>query len=402
MPTERLKNLIALYFDNIISEDELKELHQLVTTQASEEDLKYALQDLWDKYSDNKMVMPPMASDKIITAILSAVPSASPAKTVAPVFVINPKVLWLKRIAAAASIVLIFSLGYLTFRPSVPASKANQSVAAVSKSDIMPGGQKAILTLSDGTQVILDSAAVGLVGQQGNTNITKLSTGEIVYSPTKKFSAEILYNTMSTPAGGQYQLTLPDGSKVWLNAASSITYPTVFSGKERRVEIKGEAYFEVAKNTSQPFIVKISSTEVKVLGTHFNVNAYADELEMNTTLLEGSISISNGTKSNLLKPGNQARLNKAGEMNIVSDADTEEAVAWKNGNFQFKTADLSTVLRQVARWYDIEVEFKGALTNDNRFTGKIPMNVSLSRFLKWMEWSDVHFKIEAKKIVVMP
>ena len=208
---------------------------------------------------------------------------------------------------------------------------------------------------------------------------------------------------MSTPAGGQYQLTLPDGSKIWLNASSSIHYPTAFLEKERTVTITGEAYFEIAKDANKPFIVKMyNGAEVKVLGTHFNIKAYTDEEEIKTTLLEGSINIFNGLKNSLLVPGNQAKMDKSGVIKVQANADLEEAVAWKNGNFQFTSADVTTVLRQAARWYNIEVVYAGNPSTENKFTGKIPMSVNLSRLLKWLEYSDVHFKLDKKKLIVTP
>lgn len=207
---------------------------------------------------------------------------------------------------------------------------------------------------------------------------------------------------MSTPVGGIYQLILQDGSKVWLNSSSSIRYPTEFTDKERSVEISGEAYFEIVKNAAKPFIVKVNNlAEVKVLGTHFNVNAYTDEAEVKTTLLEGAVNISQGNKSSTLSPGQQAQINQSGFIKRVDNVDLDEAVAWKNGNFLFNSATLPAVLRQAARWYDLEIVYEGKVPPD-KFSGQIPRSVNLSSLLKWMQWSDVHFKLEEKKLIIKP
>jgi len=402
MPTERLKFLIGLYFDKTINNTQLYELSQWVTNRASDEELIKLLEQVMHEHKVN-VTMPDIDSDRIISAILNPESQKIHEVSYKKAISINTNILWLKRVAVAASILLIFSIGYFTQRSATPPVSIAGKIKGGKSNDIKPGGRKALLTLSDGSQIVLDSAANGLLTQQGNAKVIKLANGQLEYTSGQTASAEILYNTMSTPPGGQYQLLLPDGSKVWLNAASSIRYPTTFSQKVRRVEITGEAYFEIAKNEKVPFIVQFNNgSEVKVLGTHFNIKAYTDEQEIKTTLLEGSIIITHGQKSTLLKPGNQAQINKEGGIKVEMNTDTEEAVAWKNGNFQFNKADLQTVMRQAARWYNLDVEYKGNPSDDNRFTGKIPMSVNLSQLLKWMEWSDIHFKLEENKITVMP
>lgn len=403
MLPERLQILMGLYFDKTISEVELQDLSQWVTEHAKDEKLLQLLEQQWH----NHQVFDTLShaeSERIITAILTPSSSKQNFPSVDNVIPINKKVIWLKRIAVAASVLIIFSLGYFKLKPTNISPSTNSIVnAPAKKNDIMPGGQKALLTLSDGSQIILDSASNGLLSQQGGTKVIKLANGQLQYAVSSLGNTETVYNTMSTPAGGQYQLTLPDGSKVWLNASSSIHYPTAFLEKERRVTITGEAYFEIAKNANQPFIVKVyNGAEVKVLGTHFNVKSYADEDEIQTTLLEGSINIYSGLKNNILVPGNQAKIDKSGSIKVQVDADLEEAMAWKNGNFQFNSADVKTVLRQAARWYNIEVVYLGNPSTENRFTGKIPMSVNLSRLLKWLEYSDVHFKLNGKKLLVTP
>ena len=401
MLTERLQILMGLYFDKTINEVQLHELSQWVTLHSKDEELIQLLEQQWNHHQANAII-PDVESDRIITAILTSSSSIQITPSDNNVITISSKVKWLKRLAVAASILIIFSVGYLKLQPGkrLPSTNPIAKVAPI-KNDVMPGGQKALLTLSDGSQIVLDSASNGLLSQQGGTKVIKLANGQLEYAATTGSSAELVYNTMSTPAGGQYQLTLPDGSKVWLNASSSIHYPTAFTQNERRVTITGEAYFEIAKNAQKPFIVKMyNGSEVKVLGTHFNIKAYTDEEQINTTLLKGSINVSQGAKNNLLKPGNQAQIDKSGKINIVMDVNTEEAVAWKNGNFQFTSADVTTVLKQAARWYNIDVVYAGTTSSENKFTGKIPMSVNLSRLLKWLEYSDIHFKLEGRKLIV--
>ena len=403
MLPERLQILIGLYFDKTINEVELHELSQWVTIHAADEKLLQLLKQQWHKHQAVD-TLSDAESERIIAAILTASPSNQIIPSGDNVIKINTKVIWLKRIAVAASVLIIFSIGYFKLKPTNISPSTNSIVnVTANKKDIMPGGQRALLTLSDGSQIILDSASNGVLSQQGGTKVIKLANGQVQYAANTSGSAEIVYNTMSTPAGGQYQLTLPDGSKVWLNASSSIHYPTAFLEKVRTVTITGEAYFEIAKDANKPFIVKMyNGAEVKVLGTHFNIKAYTDEEEIKTTLLEGSINIFNGLKNSLLVPGNQAKMDKSGVIKVQANADLEEAVAWKNGNFQFTSADVTTVLRQAARWYNIEVFYAGNPSTENKFTGKIPMSVNLSRLLKWLEYSDVHFKLDGKKLIVTP
>jgi ferric-dicitrate binding protein FerR (iron transport regulator) len=270
--------------------------------------------------------------------------------------------------------------------------------------DIMPGGNKAILTLGDNTTINLDDAKNGVVGQQGNTQVVKSKEGRLDYYTVGAKASAITYNLLTTPRGGQYQLALPDGSKVWLNAASSLRYPTAFAGKERVVELHGEAYFEIAPNPSMPFKVAVSQqageapAEIEVLGTHFNVKAYADEPAVHTTLLEGSVRVRKGRNIVPLQPGQQASWNSARDVRVVP-ADVEEAVAWKNGLFKFNEATIEDVMRQLSRWYDVEVVYTNGIPGD-LFRGEIYRNVNVSKVLKVLEASGVQFKVEGKKILV--
>ena len=312
------------------------------------------------------------------------------------------RVIPLRRIAIAASVIGLLLISVFLLKEEIGKKETAKSETNQQrfKNDVSPGGDKATLTLADGSTIVLDEAQNGTLTQQGNSKIIK-HDGRLSYDPMNKSSREIVYNTISTPKGGQYQLELPDGSQVWLNATSSIHFPTSFIGTERRIEITGEAYFEIAKNPNMPFIVTVNKAEVHVLGTHFNVNAYNDEDDVRTTLLEGSVRFVNAGNTNILKPGQQAQLTKDGMTKVVSDVDVDNVVAWKNGMFDFENAGIETVMRQLSRWYDVEIEYKGK--TDDLFIAEMRRNIKLSDALKALELTGkVKFDIQDKKIIVMP
>ncbi len=313
-------------------------------------------------------------------------------------------------VAAAVAFLALLSTGayYLLFSNGNAKELAKQD-KQVQKAiaPIIPGGNKAILTLADGSTVVLDSTDNGTISEQGNIKVKKLKNGLLAYEINGKFiteNDELFYNTISTPRGGQYQVTLSDGTNVWLNAASSIRFPVVFVGKERKVEITGEAYMEVAKNKEKPFKVKAGSSEIEVLGTHFNVNAYDDEASIKTTLLEGAVKISAGENNQAikyLKPGQQSSVNKNGNVAVMNNADIEEAVAWKNGLFIFKSTDVKTIMRQISRWYNVDVEYKGNV--NLHFTGQLTRNEDVKEVFEKIALTDeVHFKIDGRRIIVSP
>jgi transmembrane sensor len=268
------------------------------------------------------------------------------------------------------------------------------------KNDILPGSNKAILTLADGSIILLDSARNGLLAQQSGTQVLKTGTGQLAYNTSKDKPAEILYNSISTPRGGQYQLTLPDGSQVWLNAASYIRFPVAFAGKERKVEITGEAYFEVIKNKNLPFRVTANDVVVEVMGTHFNINAYNDAATLNTTLLEGSVKVIKGNSIKVLTPGQQAQVNAGGEITLKKEVNIDEVVAWKNGWFNFDRADLRNIMSQISRWYDVNVIYEGKM-NEIHLSGVVSRNNKVSEVLKMMENAGIKFRIEGKTITVI-
>lgn len=330
--------------------------------------------------------------------------STSSASEIPPSIRLPKKYISVRRLAAIAAVLLLLvGVGVqLWIHRSSQQPMIAQKQIPVSGNDVEPGGNKAVLTLSDGSKINLNGADNGVLAQQGSTKVVKLAGGQLAYHTTGPAAKEILYNTMSTPRGGQYQLTLPDGTRVWLNASSSITYPTAFSGKERKVVMSGEAYFEVTARPLMPFKVMTKDVEVNVVGTHFNVNAYADESSVSTTLLEGAVKVSAGNHlPMLIKPGQQAVYGVGSGLSLVEDADIEESIAWKEGLFSFNGADLPSIMRQLARWYDLDVRYEGPISK-RRFTGKVFRNLKLSETLNVLELNHIHFRIEGNRVVVMP
>lgn len=305
---------------------------------------------------------------------------------------------------AAAVLLVAGALGYFIFRTTRPltddAVLGINSPSSPAMNDIVPGGNKAILTLADGSTIVLDSANSGVLAQQGSARVMKAADGTILYASLQTAGAPVvMYNTMSTPRGGQYQLALPDGTRVWLNAASSITFPTAFTGSERNVSITGEAYFEVAHNTAMPFRVTINDqNHVLVLGTHFNINSYIDETIVRTTLIEGSVKVNSEGQETVLKPGEQARAGGNG-LTVLKDVNTDQVIAWKNGAFSFYKDDLRAVLRQISRWYDVEIVYDGQIP-ERRFSGKMGRDLTLSQVMNFLREVKVNLKLEGKQIIV--
>jgi hypothetical protein len=298
--------------------------------------------------------------------------------------------------AMAAAILLLLSVAVYQFRPIVH-TPAIITGKGKTDGEIVPGSDKAMLTLSDGSIVILDSTGTKAM-RQGNTDIRQYK-GQLKY--LQQESATIAsYNTLTTPRGGQFRLTLPDGSEIWLNAASSITYPTAFTGNRRKVTITGEVYIEVVKNENMPFEVIVNDDiEITVLGTRFNVNAYKDEPSVSMTLLEGAIKVSRANNDQLLIPGQQEMLLPDGTLSIINDVDTASVIAWKNGMFSFNDADIPAVMRQINRWYDADIVYKSEVSQ--HFMGCVPRSVPVSKLLTMLELTGrLHFRIDGKKIIV--
>lgn len=392
----RLNSLLQRFHNKTASQEEIDELRSLINSSDVDEELK----KIWDQVPEQDPFFSEEKSAQILAGILQH----------QPVVVMMPKKRRLAMImAAAAVLVLLFAGTWFYFNTSGTAKPGTENIVKTDdhKQTIMPGGDKAILTLSDGTVIVLDSISNGTLALQGNSKVIKLND-QVVYNNNQQAGTaiETTYNTLSTPRGGQYMLTLEDGTKVWLNAASSIKYPSAFNAGERTVELTGEAYFEVAKNPAKPFKVSVRGMEIQVLGTHFNVMAYSDEVAVKTTLLEGSVKVSGkhpqtmNYKPQTLIPGQQAQQNKAGEFKIINDVDLEQVVAWKNGYFQFNRDGIEVIMKQIARWYDVEISYEGKIAA-REFGGKISRNSDIREILKVLELSDVHFRIEGKKIIVM-
>ena len=306
---------------------------------------------------------------------------------------------------SAASIVLI-GLASITYFFS-----SRDKVSDINKpyaSDFDPGSNKAVLVLADGRKISLTDIGNGAIAKEAGLSITKTSDGQLIYTVAKETtngesSLRSAFNTIETPKGGMWQVKLPDGSSVWLNAASSLTYPLAFSGRDKRVvELKGEAYFEVAKDEKHPFIVKTTRQEVEVLGTHFNINSYSDESTVKTTLLEGSVRVKaqqNSLEAEILKPGQQSVL--SAEAFSVKNVDVEEAIAWKNGYFMFNNEKQESIMRKIARWYNVQVEYADAAARDVTYYGSISRFENVSKVLrKFEQTGEVKFEVEKDKIIV--
>lgn len=394
MTTERLRQLLNRYLSRQTSPVEEQELYNLINAGDYDDEIKDLLKENWAAFS-HAVTPDEERADRMLRFILDQ----REATPVIPWF----KTITFRRISAAAVIIslLFVSVFYIFPRNN----SKDPALAEASKNtgrtpDIAPGRNGAILRLSDGSTIVLDSAQDGVISMQGSAVASKEGT-QLSYANQGKGPMTTIFNTIETPRGRQFQLTLEDGTKVWLNALSSIRFPVVFNGRERPVEISGEVYFEVAKNKTKPFIVNAGSTQIKVLGTHFNVNAYSDGNAIRTTLVEGSVMVSKDKTTGILKPGQQAQLNGSGKLSIQEHADLEETLAWKNGRIAFTNAGIEDIMRQVSKWYDVDVVYAGTVTK-RTFTADISRNTNLSEFLKVLELSKIHFSIEGRKLIVKP
>ncbi|MCD0488575.1 FecR domain-containing protein [Pedobacter sp. MC2016-14] len=381
------KQLIYLYhryIEGTCTPEEQEQFLALIAAKESVPQVSELLDDTWNSFQTDEQTFP--QADDILQKIL-----AEPEKAVVK------KISWYRYTAAAAILIVLGTWLYTLF-PKDQQQTEDNNIAA-----IVPGTNKATLTLANGKVIALDNTTSGKLAQQSGVQIVKTKDGQLVYQLTsadqETAASPEFYNTISTPAGGQYQVNLPDGTKIWLNAASSITYPTRFAGATRKIRLSGEAYFEVSKDKAHPFMVTTDKQEIKVLGTHFNVNSYVDEQSTKTTLLEGSVQVSalKTKQTSILKPGEQAVLIN-NSMN-VSTVETDEAIAWKNGYFQFNESNLASIMRQISRWYNIAVVFEGK-SPDDLFHVKIPRNLSLPEVLKIFEMNGINFKIEGRTLIV--
>lgn len=313
-----------------------------------------------------------------------------------PPTVIRPmRSLWRWGWVAAALITMIGTATYILLKDKPAAPAGQQTVAPA---DIPPGREGAILTLADGTRVLLDSLPNGVIAAQNGSRLS-LQDGRLAYDATGGAGGKIVYNTMTTPRGRQFQLSLPDGTRVWLNAASAIRYPTAFSGQERTVELTGEAWFQVAPQANRPFQVKAGeTTAIEVLGTGFNVNAYSNEEAVITTLVEGAVRVQAHQQSQTLAPGQQAAVG-AGGVRLIPDGNIEQALAWKNGVFNIEGADLKAFMRQLERWYAVDVVYEGTWP-PVRFRGEINRGVPLSEVLQFLQKLGIKTTLQGNRLRV--
>jgi transmembrane sensor len=367
-----------------------------------------AVLDEWYRSFDDRFVEVPSAMDDR-PELLGERMRARLEQTLAGQDAVPVKSRRLHFVRVAAALFLLVGLGagirFIWFNPAV--NPTPDLIASSAQRPLTPGSDRAWLRLADGSVVYLDSTDKGLLASQAGMRLEKRDDGSIVYQSIPGVTEPVdalVYNEIRTPRGGQYQVVLSDGTHVWLNAETTLRFPVSFKGRERKVDLSGEAYFEVAKDAGRPFRVMTTGSLVEVYGTHFNVNAYADEASVRTTLLEGSVAVGAAVgestgKLQMLSPGQQASVKVDGSVEVDDRADTEEAIAWKNGRFQFNSADIRSIMRQIARWYDAEVVFQG--NPSLHFTGQITRRDDVSRVLQMMEMTgEVHFRIEGRKIYV--
>ncbi len=385
---------------NYMSEDKqyneyiLRLISKLKTGEATQDEIKEI--DRWydqphslKKYSDGlSQFEKAAAKQRIFQNILLRIKDehrSSPKRTLGT---------WVRYGSVAAILLVVMSIGLYHLLP-----KSDQPVPSNEKVSftVQPGGHNATLTLANGRQILLNNVKDGVLANQGNTVVTKSGNNQVSYNTGATPSNKVEYNKMSTLSGGEYQLTLSDGTKVWLNAASDIIYPTSFVGNERVVKVAGEAYFEVAHNASKPFKVISNGQTVEVLGTHFNINSYINEPQMKTTLLQGSVKIVANGKNKILKPGQQALVSHSDL--TVTNVDAEEAVAWKEGYFEFTDADIETVMRELARWYDVDVIFEGKVPAE-LFTGRVSKYLNLNQVLNLIKSPKIHISTNGRRIMI--
>ncbi|TDQ07336.1 FecR family protein [Pedobacter metabolipauper] len=363
--------------------------------------------DEWEKITErnaNQVTIDPELVLQIETGLNKIDQSMVPVQAINVPFQSKRKFLfnWTVRqvVGFAAACLMVCSAALLYYNQH---HQATRPISAVHAADALPGGNKAVLTLADGSKINLNDISKGVVFNQSGIKIVKGKDGQLIYTATAQSASasETSFNTIETPNGGQYQVELPDGSRVWLNAASSLRYPTVFRGAERKVELTGEGYFEIAKDKTKPFKVITAQQSVEVLGTHFNINSYTDEDHTKTTLLEGSLRVlpSNGNTAFILDPGQQAQVNA--NTALVKEVDVNDAAGWKDGYFVFNTESIPSVMRKIARWYDIEVVYEGDI-KDKELAGSVSRFTRVSEVLRSLELTGlVHFKVEQRKITVI-
>ncbi len=389
MVNTRLEYLFRRYVQKKNSKSELAELIGMIEKPENKGEVNRLIDETFQLPPETRQI-----DDQVANYILSGI-IKDDTVSIAPLQPHRTRIsLWVG--AAAMVIMVIFSYWLID---NVGQTKDQAKIDLPDQELIVPGRDRAILTLANGSTIFLDSVQNGSI-QQSGLKLRKQNGMLIFESVLSENASASSWNTISTPRGGQYKIGLPDGSEVWLNASSLLRFPNSFSGKERVVEISGEAYFEVARDTRKPFRVGVGNMQVMVLGTHFNVNAYPDEQGVKTSLFEGSVKISEGKINRLLKPGQQAIVRNGETEMEINRMNKEEVLAWKNGLFIFNGADITTIMNQIARWYDVKVTFDGSDINRSSFEGKISRSAPLTDVLKILELSGVKFTVVGKQIIV--
>jgi ferric-dicitrate binding protein FerR (iron transport regulator) len=399
----RIAELLHQHLQNNLTPAEEQELMQYVKSEEFDEVFKQKISEYWQT-GEGDQSLPADRQLAVLDKILFSEQTTTQLlqKTTTPG---NRR--FRKRIAAAVILLLLTGTGFFYLQkqaPKVPPA----AIASQGIKDILPGKTGAILTLSDGSTIVLDSAKQGALAKQSGTRVVKTATGALTYDVTDHpGTTTIAWNTITTPRGAQYEVVLPDGTRVWLNAATTLKYPVAFpEGTERKVMLSGEAYFEVSSNAQSPFKVGVHTQhhndgEVTVLGTRFNIMAYDDEAAVRTTLLEGAVLVSRSGNSKKLTPGQQAIFPMETTNSIlVENTDTEIAIAWKKGFFRFDQRQLPAIMRQISRWYDVDVTYEGKIP-DIVFGGGIDKNLPLSRILSALEKYGIRFETNGRKINVL-
>jgi transmembrane sensor len=421
---DRFRDLIELLLSNRITPGEMRELAEGLEHPALAEGLDAVLKDSYYQHADTaeERIEEALRYLETIRAGMEArVLGDSPANEAPPGNEATParKIIRFPLTRWAAAALVLLSLGGAAYFFSIKKNTSPQPSALVRHfgGDVKPGGNKAILTLGDQSTITLDDAQNGQLASQGGSNIIKKG-GTLLYAAGNTGNATgpgtaamrgnatspgndtaLVYNTITTPAGGQYQLVLADGSRVWLDSKSSIRFPTTFNRNSREVDVTGQVYLEVAAHPGKPFRVRVKDQVVEVLGTRFNINAFDNEGGIKTTLAEGAVRVLEGNKTLLLHPGEQARAIGKNNLEWVPHPDMEETLAWKDGLFHFDGTDIAVIMRQMARWYDLDIEYKD--TVQGSFVADIPRNVPLSQVLQLLELTGhVHFRIDGRKIIV--
>jgi len=383
-PEDYQQALLQKYLDGQCSPEEMATLYSWLLTSDAHKPLLAVMQQDFERIMKEQPKVPEELSNRIEEKLLQSisrnkvVPMKTPGR-------------WKWVAAAGVAVLLATAVGvfYRSHKPAAP-------LAVNTTTEVKPGTNKAVLTLADGSVVTLDSAGNQVI-QQGDTKVQQ-QHGKLQYAAGGD-NAAIGFNTLKVPRGGQFTIVLPDGTQVWLNSASSLRYPTAFTGGNRTVEMQGQGYFEVAKNAKQPFVVKVNKAEVQVLGTGFDIMAYEDEEELRTTLVSGAVKVKQGSVEKYLKPGQQVAIDNSTGLMSVRNTDVQGVIAWKTGFFEFDNANINIILRQLARWYDIDVDTQ---TVDNRlFGGRINRNLPLSEMLSLLESSGARFKLEGRKLTVI-